>query len=104
MMSKAEMELGLLAGRTLIQEEWADRAEIVAVDELVAEGKAEAKPWEYRAGFQCERRVIRGARKTASELDAAGRPAPCLPGTCQWQAQGQAPASGAAALGREDKS
>ena len=57
-MSKDEMLAGLRAGRTLIQEEWADAEEIRAVDELIAEGKARATPWEWRDGFQCERRRI----------------------------------------------
>lgn len=58
MITKAQMIEGLAKGRTLIQEEWADAREIKAVDELVAEGKAKATPWEYKDGFQCERRVI----------------------------------------------
>jgi len=59
-MTKDEMAKGLAAGRRLTQEEWADPAEIRAVDELIAEGKATATPWEYRDGFQCERRIITG--------------------------------------------
>ena len=54
------MELGLSRGRRLIQEEWADQAEIAAVNELVSVGKALAGPWEYKDGFQCERRVVTG--------------------------------------------
>lgn len=57
-MTKDERARGLAAGRRLVQEEWADRAEIIAVDELVSEGKASATPWEYRDGFQCERRIV----------------------------------------------
>lgn len=61
-MTRDEIERGLAAGRRLIQEEWAHPQEIAWVDELVAEGKATATEWEYRDGFQCERRVIRGRR------------------------------------------
>lgn len=57
-MTKDEMERGLASGRRLIQEEWADRDEISAVDELVAEGKATATAWQYRDGFQCEMRSV----------------------------------------------
>jgi hypothetical protein len=57
-MDKAEMRAGLLAGRRLVQEEWSQPDEIRAVDELVAEGVAQATPWEYRDGFQCERRIV----------------------------------------------
>lgn len=57
-MTKAEMVAGLAAGRTLIQEEWADPLEIALVDELVREGNAVATPWEWRENFQCERRRI----------------------------------------------
>lgn len=60
-MTKEEMAKGLAAGRRLVQEEWADAQEIAWVDELVAEGKAKAGPWEYKAGFQCERRIVMGA-------------------------------------------
>lgn len=55
-MTKEEMRDGLDAGRVLVQEEWADKEEIRAVDELVAEGTAFATPWEYKDGFQCEHR------------------------------------------------
>ena len=55
---KEEMADGLRAGRTLIQEEWANPQEIAWVDELIAEGKAHASPWEYKDNFQCERRSI----------------------------------------------
>lgn len=58
MITKKEMEEGLAKGRTLIQEEWADKREIAFVDELIAEGKAEATPWEYKDNFQCRRRRI----------------------------------------------
>ena len=57
-MTKYEMLAGLKAGRALIQEEWADPAEIKAIDELLASGDAVASPWEYKSGFQCERRRI----------------------------------------------
>lgn len=57
-MTKEEMAEGLARGRSLIQEEWADPAEIAAVDDLIAEGKATATPWEYLDGYQCERRRI----------------------------------------------
>jgi hypothetical protein len=60
-MTKEEMRRGLQSGRRLNQEEWSERSEIAAVDELVAEGVAAATPWEYRDGFQCERRVVRAA-------------------------------------------
>lgn len=58
--TKEEMEVGLASGRALIQEEWAHPQEIAWVDELVAEGKAVAGPWEYKHCFQCERRRITG--------------------------------------------
>ena len=57
-MTKAEIREGLLRGRRLMQEEWSTREEIAAVDELIAEGVAVATPWEYRDGFQCERRIV----------------------------------------------
>lgn len=57
-MTKTEILEGLMAGRTLIQEEWADYAEISAVDQLVTEGKATATRWEWKSSFQCERRII----------------------------------------------
>lgn len=56
--TRDEIKAGLLNGRTLIQEEWADHSEIEAVDQLVNEGIAQATPWEYRDNFQCERRKI----------------------------------------------
>lgn len=59
-MTKEEMAKGLAAGRTLTQEEWADKTEIKAVDELIAEGKAKATPWEYKDNFQCKRRKVFG--------------------------------------------
>lgn len=61
-MTKEEMRAGLKQGRRLIQEEWASGQEIAWVDELVAEGIADATPWEYHGNFQCERRVVTGAR------------------------------------------
>lgn len=60
--TKDEMERGLKAGRTLIQEEWAHPNEITWVNELIAEGKATATPWEYKDDFQCERRRITGVK------------------------------------------
>ena len=66
-MTKAEMENGFAVGRALTQEEWANPAEIQWVDELIAEGKATATPWEYKDGFQCERRRVTGVR-----MDKAG--------------------------------
>lgn len=62
-MTKGEMALGLASGRRLIQEEWSKPEEIQAVDELGAEGLATVGPWEYKDGFQCERRVITGPTK-----------------------------------------
>jgi hypothetical protein len=62
-LTKAEMAAGLAAGRTLIQEEWANPQEIASVDELIAEGKASATSWEYREGLQCERRLVTGASR-----------------------------------------
>jgi hypothetical protein len=62
-MTKEEMACGLAAGRRLVQEERAHKQEIAWVDELVAEGKAQAGPWEYKDNFQCERRVIIGVKR-----------------------------------------
>jgi hypothetical protein len=62
-MTKEEMTEGLAQGRSLIQEEWSHPQEIAWVDELIAEGKATATPWEYKDNFQCERRRITGIRK-----------------------------------------
>lgn len=59
---KAEIVERLAGGRTILQEEWSDRYEIVAVDQLIAAGVAITDGWEYKDGFQCERRVIRGVR------------------------------------------
>lgn len=59
-MTKEEMEKGFAQGRTLTQEEWAHPHEIKWVDELIVEGKATATPWEYKDGFQCERRRVTG--------------------------------------------
>lgn len=69
-MSREEMVKGFAEGRTLTQEEWAHAQEIEWVDELIAEGKATATPWEYVAGFQCERRRVTGV--PASEGRANG--------------------------------
>lgn len=57
-MSKEEMLDGLAKGRTLVQEEWAHLQEIRWIDELIAKGAVTATPWEYKDGFQCERRRI----------------------------------------------
>lgn len=57
-MTKAEMKDGLLRGGLLIQEEWADRKEIEAIDQLVAEGIVYATEWTYRDNFQCKRRMV----------------------------------------------
>ena len=59
-MSREEMEQGFALGRTLVQEEWAHPQEIAWVDDLVAEGKAIATPWEYHDNYQCERRRVTG--------------------------------------------
>lgn len=57
-MTKEEMKIGLLNGRILNQEEWAEKTEIQAVDELVSEGIAIATEWKYSGNFQCEYRKI----------------------------------------------
>jgi hypothetical protein len=63
-MTRDDLERGFAAGRQLTQEEWAHPSEIAWVDELVAEGKAEVVDnWRYLAGFQCERRKVRGTRQ-----------------------------------------
>lgn len=59
-MTKEEMRAGLAAGRRLSQEEWAHPLEKQWVDELVAEGAAQATPWEYSGNFQCECRTVTG--------------------------------------------
>lgn len=63
-MNKLSMEIGLAQGRTLIQEEWADREEIRIVDELIEEGKAISfDGWHYEDNFQCSmRRIVKGPR------------------------------------------
>jgi hypothetical protein len=61
-MTKEDMTKGFALGRTLIQEEWANPQEITWADELIAEGKAAATPWEYKDNFQCERRRITGVK------------------------------------------
>jgi len=61
-MTKEEMIAGFIQGRTLTQEEWAHPLEKQWVNELIAEGKAIATPWEYKDNFQCERRVIKGVK------------------------------------------
>lgn len=62
-MTKEEMREGLIQGRRLIQEEWSTADEITAVNELAAEGVCTVSPWEYKDGFQCERRVVQGIRQ-----------------------------------------
>lgn len=59
-MTKEMMAEGFAKGRTLIQEEWAHPSEKQWVDELIAEGRATASPWEYKDNFQCERRRVTG--------------------------------------------
>lgn len=71
-MTKVEIERGLAAGRTLIQEEWAHPQEVAWVEELIAEGKAVASPWEYLDTYQCERRRIRGAAERAPHGEDGG--------------------------------
>lgn len=59
MMTRQQMIAGLNAGRTLIQEEWADHREIEIVDALLKEGIAkEEDGWRWHENFQCERRCI----------------------------------------------
>lgn len=60
-MTKDQIKEGLLQGRTLIQEEWTDRSEIRAVDELIKEGVAQATEWEYKDNFQCSMRRVKKA-------------------------------------------
>lgn len=59
-MSKEQMAAGFLQGRTLTQEEWAHPSERQWIDELIAEGKANATPWAYKDAFQCNMRRITG--------------------------------------------
>lgn len=59
-MTKEQMREGFAKGHTLIQEEWAHPSEIQWIDELIAEGRAKATPWEYKDNFQCERRRVTG--------------------------------------------
>lgn len=62
-MTKDQMRDGFKAGRTLTQEEWAHPSEIAWADELIAEGTATVTaPWEYKDGFQCQRRRVTGVR------------------------------------------
>jgi hypothetical protein len=51
----------------LVQEEWAAASEILAVEELIAEGKVWATDWVYKDGFQCCARIIRPQVKTHVE-------------------------------------
>lgn len=57
-MTKQEILIGLKQGRTLIQEEWADPSEIASVDELVAEGLAQATLWKWGDALQCDFRTV----------------------------------------------
>jgi hypothetical protein len=66
-MTKEDMRAGFARGRTLTQEEWAHPSEIKWVDELIAEGAATSTPWEYKDGFQCERRRVTGVVKGAQQ-------------------------------------
>jgi hypothetical protein len=66
-MTKDKMSAGLALGKTLIQEEWANPAEITWVDELVAEGAANAEPWVYDDNFQCSKRRIKGVLVPVNE-------------------------------------
>lgn len=66
-MTKEEMRTGLAQGRRLVQEEWAHPLEKRWVDELVAEGAANATPFTYIPNFQCARRIVSGA-PTAAEV------------------------------------
>jgi hypothetical protein len=61
-MTKDEMVQGFNEGRTLIQEEWSDPGEIKDIDDLIASGYCTATPWEYKDGFQCERRRVTGIK------------------------------------------
>ncbi len=65
-MTKDEMRAGFALGRELTQEEWANPAEIRALDELIEEGVAEVTaPWEYKDNFQCERRKVQGKLRSS---------------------------------------
>lgn len=52
------MKRGLMNGRQLTQEEWANPEEKKWIDELVAEGVARATPFAWKDNFQCEVRYI----------------------------------------------
>lgn len=65
-MTKEQMREVFHRGKTLIQEEWANPSEIQWVDELIAEGTATSTRWEYKDGFQCQRRRITGRVPDAS--------------------------------------
>lgn len=63
-MTKEEMRAGFKQKRTLTQEEWAHPLEHQWVEELLAEGVCVVTdPWEYKDGFQCQRRRITGTGK-----------------------------------------
>lgn len=71
-MNKQQAMEGLKAGRTLIQEEWSDMDEIKMVDELIAEGWAwSSTGWEYKDGYQCERRRVIATDKLKLFVPAA---------------------------------
>lgn len=62
-MSYDELQTGLSKGRRMIQEEWANPSEIEDTDKLIELGYANATKWEYKDGFQCERRIIQGIKQ-----------------------------------------
>ncbi len=62
-MSREEMIDGFAKGRSLIQEEWAHPLEKQWIEELIAEGKATATPWQYKDNFQCEMRRVTGVKQ-----------------------------------------
>jgi len=63
-MNKEQIRDGLAKGQTLIQEEWAHPFEHRWVEELIAEGIAEATPWEYKDNYQCEMRYVTRKRQS----------------------------------------
>ena len=59
--TKEQMREGFAKGRTITQEEWANPDEIKWLNELIAEGACTVSaPWEYKDGFQCQRRRVTG--------------------------------------------
>lgn len=66
-MTKQEMIAGFAEGRRLTQEEWTTPAEITALDECIAEGRATiVSDWRYDGNFQCARRIVRGIEAMAT--------------------------------------